>query len=118
MPSAEFSQDSEPEFPAMNIEQRRSGDRPMMITEIRAWILAALVLVGQTVTAVWWAASLSAKVENLVTQNNTRDSILSRQYTGTEAEKDFGRVNSAISELKTKVQTLEQEVLTLKVSRK
>jgi TolA-binding protein len=95
--------------------ERRTGDRPLMITEIRAWLLAALVIVGQTVTAVWWAASLSTKVENLVAQGNTRDILMARQYTVAEAEKDFSRANGEIAELKTKVRTLEQEVLTLKV---
>jgi hypothetical protein len=97
---------------------RRSGDRPMMITEIRAWLLAACVLLGQTVTAVWWAASITQKVENVIVQNNVIDSRLSRQYTAAEAEKDFARINRDMSELTARTRVLEQELLSIKAARR
>lgn len=39
--------------------------RPSQLTEIRAWMLAAIAVFAHTVGIVWWAATLSADFKSL-----------------------------------------------------
>lgn len=39
--------------------------RPSVLNEVRAWILAGAAVLAHTVAVVWWAATLSAKLDNL-----------------------------------------------------
>lgn len=46
------------------------AERPGISSEIRAWMLASVVILAHTVTITWWAATISADMQAL------RDSIL------------------------------------------
>lgn len=42
-----------------------AADQRATIAEVRAWVLASVVILVHTVTVVWWAATLSANFESL-----------------------------------------------------
>jgi hypothetical protein len=89
-------------------ETRRSGDRPLMVTEIRAWLAVAVAFIAQLVAIIYWAANLTSDIKTLNQRMSDYQVLTARQYTAAEAEKEFAVVNRILADHETRLRRNEQ----------
>lgn len=75
-------------------------NRPPIAQEVRAWILATVVIIVHTVSIVWWAATLNTKMDFM--GRTVVDLSIS-------IKEEKQRMDSAVRELEIRVRELEKK---------
>jgi hypothetical protein len=88
-------------------EVRRSGDRPLMITEIRAWLTVAIAFTAQLVAIVYWAASLSSDLKSVNQRLSDYQTLTTQKYPASEAEKEFALIKRTLDDHESRLRRQE-----------
>ncbi|WP_421883321.1 hypothetical protein [Methylibium sp.] len=96
------------------LEEKRKNvqQRPTAMVEVRAWLAVALAILVQSGAAIWWAAGLSAKVENLqtsVTEVKTdMKAVQQSAQTAAQAAEDKNTLLRLVSDHESRLRDLER----------
>lgn len=77
---------------------QNSEKRPRVAAEVRAWVLAAVVLLGYGFAMTWWAATLSAQVAALRDTMGDIKAILGTAYSVTDARRDLSAIEAKLQD--------------------
>ena len=102
------------ELPEGVSEDRRAPYRPTMITEVRAWLVVAGAFLLNVIVVVYWAATLSSKVEGFQTQLTEFKQGSSTSYSATQANKDFADVYRQLNDHENRLREGERNRLPLR----
>lgn len=82
-------------------------ERPKVAAEVRAWIGVGAVLIMNTVGGVWWAATLTANLNNLRELVADMKASLGNSYTAAEARRDLSSLQSQLQDHEGRLRALE-----------
>jgi hypothetical protein len=83
------------------------ADRPKIAAEVRAWGIATITLVLQGMAAVWWAASLSAKMEVTAAAVEKMESRFASTYTASDAARDLAFLRDRLTDHEQRLRIVE-----------
>jgi hypothetical protein len=86
----------------------QTSPRPPVAAEVRAWALAVVTLMVQTIGIVWWAATLSAQVNALREVVTELKSQLAVSYSSDDAARDLTPIRTQLLDHEARIRSAEQ----------
>lgn len=93
----------------MSGNDQAESKRSSVVTEVKAAVSIAVMLLANVIALVYWAATLSADMRNLQINVSELKNAASNNYTKAQAEVDFGNFRRDVKDHEERLRSLERK---------